>query len=914
MYFSSEFIQSLKQNIPLEVLIGQYVPLKKVGNKFVGSCPFHHDQSPSFTVFVKTQSFYCFGCGAGEKAITGSSDHIAFLMKYHNLTFSKAVEFLAQTTQTPLPQKQVTKNDNLLTNQNPPKTTNTLLPNLSKKPILQKIFNLAAGFYHQQLLSQSDLFSKPEAANALRYLTEHRARSLEMIKTFRIGFATGGDELYRFLKKQGFSDQQLLDSQLIAKRANRLRDFFFGNIILFPHFYNGNVIGFTIKDFGQYKSLIKLRLFSRNTFYNQDCLADHKEIILVEGESDLHSIVQFTEHKSVVALCGNYLTKRQLQLLCESGITQVYLALDRDASGKKATLKISKQLNSRGIFASPLQWNCHKDIDLWLRFMPPEQRKTAFEQLMQQATKTSKPKTTAACESDSHQSFTPHSTQKTPLKKKTPKSQDNLKTPQTPTTTELNNNWEALTELLKSVLILLATIFILLYRSKSYIKHRKNPTPKTNPYRYRPTFSVDQIPVFEPIEEIPHYTVLLKQYQKEHAKKLKPVKRRKGKRKPADNARCQFCKAPAPYLSLNDGISQVYCKVCKHYSNPHKKLKDIAIKCPHCAKTLVKLEKDTEKNGYLIYKCCNKKCPFFIKNKRKSKKAKKRKRNEKLHYIYRKPLIDIASLHPNSPAKPRIDLDNARSSAYVIGLTLTYRASGLSNRLIETLMKEIHQVAISHQTVKNYVDAATYRLAPMLFNYPYQLSGILAADETYLRIIGKWGYLTFCFDPREQIIAALNVSQKRNLVELAKAINHALTKFPLDKLTEQAAFNPLVVTDGNPVYRLITQFLKQADIHINHKVVIGLENEDEESTNFRNLKQIIERLNKNFKKYMNNSEYFGSTNGAISAAVIFAAHFNFIRKNPLLDGKIPVHIPTVDYRLNQPSQWIRLIEHSQNFC
>jgi putative transposase len=201
-----------------------------------------------------------------------------------------------------------------------------------------------------------------------------------------------------------------------------------------------------------------------------------------------------------------------------------------------------------------------------------------------------------------------------------------------------------------------------------------------------------------------------------------------------------------------------------------------------------------------------------------------------------------------------------------------------------------------------------------VLNYPYDLSGILTADETYIRVIGNWNYLTWSFDPKAQIIAALNVSEKRNLIELAKAINHAISKFSFDLLTEQADFNPLLVTDGNPVYQLIVQFLRQANIFINHKVVIGLENNDDQSADFRNLKQIIERLNKNFKKYINDSEYFGSTNGLLSAAMIFTAHFNFIRKNSVLGGNIPVSIPTINSQQNQPCRWIRLLEYAQVFC
>jgi len=327
--------------------------------------------------------------------------------------------------------------------------------------------------------------------------------------------------------------------------------------------------------------------------------------------------------------------------------------------------------------------------------------------------------------------------------------------------------------------------------------------------------------------------------------------------------------------------------------------------------------KNTEKNGYEYYKCRNTNCQYFINKQNKKKKIKdpqKRKQFKKLHYIYRKPLFDISKLHPDSPQKPTVDLANVRATPYVVGLVCTYNALGHSTREIADLMQAVHQVPISHQTVKNYTEAVAYRLAPLVFHYPYDLSGLLAADETYLRIVARWGFLTWAFDPKKQIIAGFNISEKRNLSELAKAICQAVLKFPADLLAENAAFNPLLVSDGNPVYPLVVQFLKQANIVINHKIVIGLENNDPESADFRNLKQIIERLNKNFKKYIDKSEYFASKQGATAATINFVAWFNFIRKNSRLNNQIPVPIEAVVNQPNQPSQWVRLIEHAQNFC
>ena len=896
MYFSRQFINSLKKSIPLEKLIGQYIELKKHGDHFIGLCPFHDDHKPSFTVFSSTQSFYCFGCHAGSKQVTKSSDHIAFLMSYLNLSFPQAVVKLAEITNTPLtnqaksPAPDTGKSQQTQTQQQP-EISDPQLPKVSKDPTCQQIFNLAAEFYHQQLFAADDTF-------ALDYLTQQRDRSLDIIKQFKIGYAKGGRRLYQFLKNKGFSDDQLIQSQLIAKRGNRILDYFFGKIILFPHFKNNNVIGFTIKDLRQYKSEIKLRLFSRNTFYNHELLSEkHQEVIFVEGESDLHSIVQFTDHNNVLALCGNQLTQTQLQKLKTANIKKVYLALDHDAAGKKATKKISQKLNNIGITACPLQYNCHKDIDLYLRFMKPEERKTYFEQLIAEANeKSAKTKKTKnqQTKDNSQQSEKPIPTNKTAQ-------------------TNEPSNLQLIKELIKAISILLTTIFILLKNSKTYIKHRKNPQPKTPHYHKRPTFSIDQLPVYKTKENVPHYKILLEQYQKTNGKKLKSVKRRTGKKRPPQHAHCQFCDAPAEFLSINDGEKQVYCKVCKHYSNYEKQLKDVTIHCPHCDSMLVKMKKDTEKNGYLYYKCRNKNCSHLISNKNRQKyqsKKNKQQNLKKLHYIYRKAVMDITALHPDSPNKPKVDLANVRSSAHVIGMTLTYRAFGNSTREIADLLQEIHEVNISHQTVKNYLDAAAYRLAPMVFNYPYDLS---AADETYIRTMAKWNYLTFAFDPKAQIILAMNVSEKRNLIGLAKAINHAVSKYPLDCLTENAQFNPLVVTDGNPVYQLIAQFLRQANVFINHKVVIGLENNDDQSTDFRNLKRIIERLNKNFKKYINKSEHFGATNGVLSTAVVFTAHYNFIRKNNQLNGTIPATIDTINVQQNQPYRWVRLLEHAQNY-
>ena len=57
MYFSRQFINSLKKSIPLEKLIGQYIELKKHGDHFIGLCPFHDDHNPALLFFPAHKVF-----------------------------------------------------------------------------------------------------------------------------------------------------------------------------------------------------------------------------------------------------------------------------------------------------------------------------------------------------------------------------------------------------------------------------------------------------------------------------------------------------------------------------------------------------------------------------------------------------------------------------------------------------------------------------------------------------------------------------------------------------------------------------------------------------------------------------------------------------------------------------------------
>ena len=84
-----ETIERILDSAKIEEVVGDFVQLKKRGVNLIGLCPFHNEKTPSFTVYPESQSYYCFGCGAGGEAIN-------FIRRAENLDFTEAVRFLCE--------------------------------------------------------------------------------------------------------------------------------------------------------------------------------------------------------------------------------------------------------------------------------------------------------------------------------------------------------------------------------------------------------------------------------------------------------------------------------------------------------------------------------------------------------------------------------------------------------------------------------------------------------------------------------------------------------------------------------------------------------------------------------------------------------------------------------------------------
>ena len=96
MRFSDEFLSEVRDRNDIVDVISPYVDLRVRGSLATGLCPFHNEKTPSFTVYVNTQSYYCFGCGSGGDAIT-------FIKNIENLDYTEAVTMLAERSGLALP-------------------------------------------------------------------------------------------------------------------------------------------------------------------------------------------------------------------------------------------------------------------------------------------------------------------------------------------------------------------------------------------------------------------------------------------------------------------------------------------------------------------------------------------------------------------------------------------------------------------------------------------------------------------------------------------------------------------------------------------------------------------------------------------------------------------------------------------
>ena len=349
---SDVFLEQLRNACPLEEIARTYVDLKRRGRTYVCNCPFHSEKTPSFTVFPDTQSFYCFGCGAGGDVIT-------FIQQIENLDFMDAVKLLAQNSGLTVPEQGADEKQSRM-----------------RKRILA--VNRAAANFYYRMLTGSD-------KRGLQYFIQ-RHLTTTTIKKYGLGFAPETwDALSRYLLQQGFTEEELLLAD-VSRRSRRgtLIDTF-RNRVIFPIVdLRGNVIGFggrVLDDsqpkylntaqtpvFDKGKNLFSLQ-FAKNSVTTT--------LILAEGYMDVIAVHQ-AGFENVVATLGPAITPDQARKISQYAKT-VIIAYDSDAAGQAATQKAMRHFSEVGIETKILRMQGAKDPDEYIRKFGAERFRMLLE-------------------------------------------------------------------------------------------------------------------------------------------------------------------------------------------------------------------------------------------------------------------------------------------------------------------------------------------------------------------------------------------------------------------------------------------------------------------------------------------------------------------------------------------------------
>jgi len=341
MALPESFLQQLKLSCDIESIISSYVTVKRQGRNRACLCPFHSEKTPSMVIYNDTQSFYCFGCGAGGDVIT-------FIMKIENLEYIEAVKFLADRAGLQMPETGVDDSVAKL-----------------KMRILE-MNREAARFFHSCLIS-------PIGQAGMEYL-KRRQLTDETIKKFGLGYAPNSwDSLRKHLRAKGYTDEEMYKAFLVGRSQKGTFFDIYRNRVIFPIMdLRGNVIAFggRVLDDSKPKYLNSGDTLVFKKTKNLFCLNLAKNeikdrLILAEGYMDVIAMYQAGFH-NVVATLGTALTQDQARMI--SGyVNEVILSYDSDEAGQTATKRAVGLLSAEGVKARVLKIEGAKDPDEYIK-------------------------------------------------------------------------------------------------------------------------------------------------------------------------------------------------------------------------------------------------------------------------------------------------------------------------------------------------------------------------------------------------------------------------------------------------------------------------------------------------------------------------------------------------------------------
>lgn len=299
----SELVELIRDRIDIVEVIGSRIELN---NQNMAICPFHDDHNPSFSVNAEEQYFNCFGCEAG-------GDVFKFLELYEKKSFLEVLRECGRQVGVEMPM--ISGEESAL---------------VAQRRALEDVLEETVRFYERNLSEE-----------VVKYLVEERGLTDEIIRRFRIGFASGylADHL---INKCKISKKLCMEAGVLRRAdGGSLREYFQGRIVL-PFIRHGRIVSLTGRALvDEEKKYLNLP-GPLPGIYNEPALR-HKEVIVAEGIFDCLSAVQVGFN--AVSLHGLGFKQEYVQRFkrCDTA----YLCLDGDNRGREAAKKIGELLGEK---------------------------------------------------------------------------------------------------------------------------------------------------------------------------------------------------------------------------------------------------------------------------------------------------------------------------------------------------------------------------------------------------------------------------------------------------------------------------------------------------------------------------------------------------------------------------------------
>jgi DNA primase len=326
-------IALVKERSSIEDVVREHVTLRPAGpGSMKGLCPFHDEKSPSFTVRGTVGAYHCFGCGEG-------GDVISFVQKVEHLSFTEAVERLAQKLSMELHYEEG----------GAPRSRDG--ESLGRRSRLLEAHRVAQEFYHHALLNS------PEARAGRDFLRE-RGFDSEAARRFGVGFAPrGGEALSRHLRDKGFTEEELTLGGLSGRGSRGLYDRFRGRLVWPIHDITGDTVGFGARRLfdddriaAKYLNTSETPIYKKSSvLYGLDAakksIASERRAVVVEGYTDVMAC-HLAGIQGAVATCGTAFGIDHIKVLrrimrdeADLAPAKVVFTFDGDTAGQNAAMR-----------------------------------------------------------------------------------------------------------------------------------------------------------------------------------------------------------------------------------------------------------------------------------------------------------------------------------------------------------------------------------------------------------------------------------------------------------------------------------------------------------------------------------------------------------------------------------------------